>query len=76
MHRIEPNIQYSPEITKVTDAYILLNDWQNISGKSYHVSMIFDRKNSKFYHIRDEILKKNKSVKSFVKNNQFYWEII
>ena len=71
-----PKTQYSPEVIKVTDTYILLNDWQNIEGKSYHVSLIFDRANSTFYHLRDEVLRKYSTIKLFVMNNQFFWDVI
>jgi hypothetical protein len=75
VHRKETNIQYSPEVSKITWNYIILDDWQNILGKSYHVSVVFDRETSIFYHIRNEVLLQNKFIKNFVRNSPFFWEI-
>ncbi len=76
IHRIEQNIQYSPEIVKITDSYILLDDWQTVSGKVIHVANIFDRKSSKFYPIRDAFIKSIKPIKAFSKNKAIFWSVL
>ncbi|HNG97824.1 MAG TPA: hypothetical protein PLW93_06120, partial [Candidatus Absconditabacterales bacterium] len=56
IHEYEEKIQYSPAVEKVTQKYIHLADWQNISGKSYPVSVIIDKYTWKTYYIRSESL--------------------
>ena len=76
IHRVEPGIQYSPEIINITDTNILLDDYQNMNGKSVHVSNIFDRKSSTFHLIRDEAIKSVKIIKAFSRNRQIFWNIL
>jgi len=76
VHGYEQNIQYSPSVSKVTNNYILLNDYQRINNASLHVSVIYDRSAMVAYHIRDEFLRKVPKVSNFVKDKQFYWDVI
>lgn len=62
-------VQYSPEVTFVNRQYLILNDWENISGKSYHVVKIFDRIKNIFYTVDDSMLLKSRAIRIFVRNN-------
>lgn len=67
--------QYSPEVTVVNRNYLILDDWENISGKSYHVGKIFDRTKNIFYTLDDTILLKSAAIRTLVRNNQFSWTV-
>jgi hypothetical protein len=69
-------IQYSPEIMKITDRFILLDDWQNIHWMNIHVVTIFVRSSSKFYAFRDEFVQSIPSIKSYSKGKRVYWSVL
>ena len=75
LHEKRPNTIYSPEIAKANRLMMILEDWETIDGKVYHVSIIIDSKKHKVHYIQDQILLKNKAIKTFVWSNQFYWEV-
>jgi len=63
-------------VDKVTGKFILLDDWENYNGNSYHTNTIIDRMNNKIYYINQDTLRNsNKSLNDFVGDNQLFWTI-
>jgi hypothetical protein len=68
-------VQYSPEVTAVNRQYIILEDWENIWGKSYHVTKVFDRTKNNFYTIDKSTLIQLRTIRTFVRNREFSWTL-
>ena len=70
-----PGVKYSPEVTVVNRQYIILEDWENIWGRSYHVTKVFDRTKNNFYTVDTRVLMQSRAIKTFVRNNEFFWTL-
>lgn len=76
IRRFYKGSQYHPAVATIyQEQNVLLEDYESINGKSYHISRILPSASNMFVTITNDNLQSIQVIKNFIKSQQFFWTI-